>query len=115
VKIRRLLVPLTCGYGDLKYYKERKASFYDVQYTLRRWIWVWDWGRVESPTEFQFRSLERETGCDKNGTLRRTLIDVYNQAKKHDVPFADLVEQKIKVAIAETTAPTRSRKRGRGR
>jgi len=113
VKIRRLLVPLTCGYGDLKYYKERKASFYDVQYTLRRWIWVWYWGRVESPTEFQFRSLERETGCDKNNTLRRTLIDVYNQAKKHDVPFADLVEQKIKIAMQETTAPTRSRKRGR--
>jgi hypothetical protein len=115
VKIRRLAVPLTCGFGDLRYYKDLKESRFDVQWRIRRWIWVWDWGRLESPTEFQFRSLERETGCDKNNTLRRTLIDIYDQSRKHGVPYADLVEQKVKIAMQETTAPTRSRKRGRRR
>ena len=26
-------------------------------------IWAWEWGRAESPTEFQFRGIERRTQC----------------------------------------------------
>lgn len=116
VKIRRLYVPLTCGFGERKFHKDRKGYRYEVERTLRKPVWVWDWGRVESPTEFQFRSLERETGCDKNNLLRRTLADIYDQARKNDVPYADLVEEKIKIAMRETTAPvTRGKRRGRGR
>jgi TPR repeat protein len=117
VKIRRLAVTLTCGSGKLVKDKETNQYRYEVQSDMVRPIWVWDWGRRESPTEFQFRSLERETNCDKNALLRRTLSDVYDQAKKNDVPFADLVEQKIKIAKGEESAPvTRGgRRHGRGR
>ena len=54
---------------------------------------------MELPTEFQFRSHERDTVCSKNALLRRTLADIFDQAKKNDVPYADLVEQKIKTAM----------------
>jgi hypothetical protein len=113
VKIRRLYVNLTCGFGDRIYFKKQKEYRYEVERTLRKAVWVWDWGRVESPTEFQFRNLERDTGCDKNNLLRRTLIDIYDQAKKHDVPYADLVEQKVKIAMGEVSAPSTGRKRGK--
>jgi len=83
---------------------------------VKRAIWVWDWGRKESPTEFQFRSHERETGCSKNSLLRRTLSDVFDQAKKNDVPYADLAEQKIKTAMgASLETATRGGKRRGGR
>ena len=66
VKIRRLSVPLSCG------------GYWEIY----RPLWVWDWGRAEAPTEPQFRNLERKTGCTNNETLRGTLIDVFEQAKK---------------------------------
>ena len=57
---------------------------------------MWDWGRAELPTEFQFRNLERaENSCTDNDLLRRTLIDIFEQAKKSKVPYADLVDQKV--------------------
>jgi TPR repeat protein len=84
VKIRRLEIPIGCGGG----------------WSIRKKIWVWDWGRTESPTEPQFRNLERETGCSDNDVMRATLIDVFQQAKKNKVPFADLVDQRIKTAKA---------------
>jgi len=85
-------------------------------WAVKRPIWVWDWGRAESPTEFQFRSLERDTNCSKNSILRRTLVDIYDQAKRNDVPFADMVEQKIKVAMGAAAEPTtRGKRRGRRR
>jgi len=116
VKIRRLYVTLTCGFGDRVFDKKKKEYHYQVERPLRKPVWVWDWGRVESPTEFQFRSLERDTGCDKNSLLRRTLIDIYNQARKNDVPFADLVEQKVKIAMGDLSAPAKEgRRRGRRR
>ena len=81
VKVRRLEVELDC------YAWKQTAD-----------IWVWDWGRSESPTAVQFRNLERETSCSNNDKLRRTLVDVFEQAKKNKVPFADLIAQKIKTA-----------------
>lgn len=94
VKIRRLDVTIRCG-------------------SYERWppekVWVWDWGRTESPTESQFRNIERNTNCSDNEVLRRTLIEVFEQAKKSKVPFADLIEQRIKTAksFVETKRPRR--------
>jgi TPR repeat protein len=84
VKIRRINVPLQC------------AGFTDTKP-----IWIWDWGRDESPTEPQIRSIERdEHGCTIDATLRGTLIASYQTAKKSNVPFADLIEQQIIAAAA---------------
>jgi len=90
VKVRRLVVPLFCGSVGTDGYGWR----------LWRFIWVWDWGRTESPTEAQFRNLERTTNCTNNQLLRKTLIDVFEQSKKSNVAYADLIEQKIKTADA---------------
>jgi TPR repeat protein len=88
VKIRQLDVPLGgCNYP----YKKR--------------VWVWDWGRAESPTEPQFRSLERETYCYDNDVLRRTLSASFDAARKAKVPFADLINQQIIAAQAQENAP----------
>jgi hypothetical protein len=119
VKIRRLTVDLICGFGKRVYDKQSKDYTYEYTWRpVKRPIWVWDWGRAESPTEFQFRSHERETGCSKNDVLRRTLADIYDQAKKNEVPYADLVEQKIKTAMggsveSPVTRGERERKRRR--
>jgi hypothetical protein len=82
VEVRKLEVPLGCN------------GYYSRHGTL----WVWDWGRKESPTEPQFRSIERQTGCYDNETLRRTLIASFLVARKTKVPFADLIYQQIKEA-----------------
>lgn len=93
VKIRRLEVDVDCW-----------------AWKLSREIWVWDWGRSESPTAVQFRNIERDTGCSNNDLLRRTLTDIFEQAKKNKVPFADLIEQKIKTAkIASEESKKRKR------
>jgi TPR repeat protein len=97
VKVRRLAVPLFCGTSGADGYV----------WWLSRSIWVWDWGRTESPTEAQFRNLERTTSCTNNQVLRKTLIDVFEQSKKSKLPFADLIEQKVKTADA-TPAPGES-------
>lgn len=90
VNIRRLDVPMLCGlYVNLK----TNRLFFGEP--IRRYsIWVWDWGRAESPTELQIRNIERVTGCH-NPDLRATLADVYGQAKKSKVAFADLLYQEI--------------------
>jgi hypothetical protein len=107
VKVRRLLVPLRCGSGG--------PSGFD--WVLWRYLWVWDWGRSESPTESQFRNLERTTGCTNNELLRNTLVDVFEQSKKSRVAFADLIDQKIKTALAQRQdpEPTKRSSRRRGR
>ncbi|MFO1148278.1 MAG: DUF2610 domain-containing protein [Alsobacter sp.] len=95
VKVRRLSVPLGCG-----------------GYQTYRFIWVWDWGRLESPTEAQFRSLERETRCSDNALLRETLVASFLTARKNSVPFADLIDQQIRSAKATTVSvETRKKKR----
>lgn len=92
VKIRRLEVHLGCG-GS----------------TDNRYVWVWDWDRLESPTEPQFRSLERETSCYNNDVLRRTLSASYDAAKKAKVPFADLINQQIIAAQAQQNSQSTRR------
>ena len=87
VKIRQLEVPLG-----------------GCNYPYKKPVWVWDWGRAESPTEPQFRSLERETRCYDNDVLRRTLSATFEAARKDKVPFADLINQQILAAQAETNA-----------
>jgi TPR repeat protein/uncharacterized caspase-like protein len=84
VRVRRLDVQLSCS-GTSSWPKP---------------VWVWDWGRSESPTEPQFRSLERQTRCYDNEVLRRTLIASFQLARKDQVPFADLIAQQIKAAQA---------------
>ncbi len=73
VEIRRLNVPITCSVP---------SGRSEISWTIRKWVWVWDWGRSESPTEPQIRNIERETGCNDNNDLRKTLIDVYQQAEE---------------------------------
>ena len=92
VAIRRLYVPITCRI------RRSGNGRNDVRWTNREWLWVWDWGRAESPTEPQMRNIERTSGCSDNADLRATLVDVYQQAKKNKVSFADLIDQKIKTA-----------------
>ena len=78
VKVRDYFVPLFCG-----------------TYPVYRHVWVWDWGRIEPPTEPQFRSLEREVGCYDNRILRGTLTASFAAANREKVAFPDLVAQQI--------------------
>jgi TPR repeat protein len=105
VKVRRLQVKLTCfryRTGRNEYARQTARPYY---------FWVWDWGRVESPTEPQFRNLEYSTGCSDNKDLRDTLSASFQLSQKSKVAFADLIDQQIKVAAgAETTEPRRRRR-----
>jgi TPR repeat protein/uncharacterized protein (UPF0335 family) len=107
VAIRRLYVPVTCSF------KRSGSGRSAVSWTDRYWLWVWDWGRPEAPTEPQMRNIERTSGCSDNADLRATLIDVYQQAKKNNVRFADLIDQKIKTAqgLSEPAQKTKSKQR----
>jgi len=96
VKVRRLAVPL------------RSAGYVCRS---RQNIWVWDWGRLESPTEPQFRSLERTTGCKDNKELRDTLSASFATARKNEVPFADLIEQQIRSAVSAAETQSNRRKK----
>jgi len=78
---------------------------------FRERVWVWDWGRSESPTEPQFRSLEREWGCADNDILRRTLSAAFDAARKAKVPFADLILQQIAAAQAQQNSQSQTRPR----
>ena len=86
VKARRLEVPIRCD------------AF--PNYSYKAQIWVWDWGRNESPTDAQFRNIERDNGCSSQ-ELRGTMIGVFAEARKNKVPFADLLDQRIKTAKAD--------------
>ena len=92
VKTRMLSVPL-CG-------SDRRLET----------IWVWDWVRSESPTEPQFRSLVYKTGCDDEN-LRRTLLAVFEEARKEKVPFADLIYRQILAAKAQEDSQSTGRPR----
>lgn len=117
VKIRRLNVQLSCGFSGRTYDRARRQWVGENERTRRDYIWAWDWGRAESPTEFQFRSIERRTQCTNNDVLRRTMIDIFEQSKKSKVSFADLVDQKIRTAqgqsVENATKPERKRCRRR--
>jgi TPR repeat protein/uncharacterized protein (UPF0335 family) len=107
VAIRRLYVPITCRL------RRPGNGRSDISWTTPEWLWVWDWGRPESPTEPQMRNIERTTDCSDNGDLRNTLVDVFQQAKKNNVSFADLIDQKIKTAqgLSEPTNKGKQSKR----
>jgi TPR repeat protein/uncharacterized protein (UPF0335 family) len=101
MKVRGFKVPIFCEPTETWYLPEQ--------------IWVWDWGRSESPTELQIRYLERTTGCPYNVDLRATLIDVYSQARKNKVAFADLLSQRMQTleGQAEPQAQQGDRRRRR--
>jgi len=95
VKVRSFYMPLYCS-------DPKKTP--GGPRMRRSTVWIWDWGRSESPTEPQFRSLERDTRCTYNNTLRQTLSLAFNASKKNKVPYADLVEQQVRAAQAKTAA-----------
>jgi len=115
VKIRRLYVQLSCGFLSQRYDRSRRQWVGENERTRHAYIWAWDWGRGESPTEFQFRSVERETGCTNNDVLRRTMIDIFEQSKKSQVSFADLVDQKVRTAQGQSVENNPKPERGRCR
>jgi TPR repeat protein len=103
VKIRRLRVALFCD-PDYEWYVDNYH------------VWFWDWGRSESPTEFQIRDLERKSKCHYNDAMRRTFIDIYKQSKKSNVAFADLLFQEVQTAVGDPHAQKGDRAgRRRGR
>jgi hypothetical protein len=57
------------------------------------------------------RNIERTNGCSDNADLRNTLVDVFQQAKKNKVSFADLIDQKIKTAQGLAEPAGKSKKR----
>lgn len=94
VKARRLSTQLICyRYGTTVWKTNRTYDF-----------WVWDWGRDESPTEPQLRSLEYQSGCGDNQDLRNTLSASYLLSKKNNVAFADLIIEQIKTAMTASEA-----------
>jgi TPR repeat protein len=107
IAIRRLMVPINCT-------PEQILPNNSLGWDIQRFVWVWDWGRNESPTELQIRAIERETGCLYNDSLRGTLNDIYQQAKKAKVAFADLIEQKVKTVLGQLP-PRRSEENERFR
>jgi uncharacterized protein len=86
VKARRIDVPIRCDAFE--------------RYAFKAQVWVWDWGRNESPTEAQFRNIERDNSCSDH-ELRATMIGVFVEARKNNVSFADLLDQRIKTAKTE--------------
>ncbi len=103
VKVRRLSTPLVCYI-----YKDRGRE-QQLTSSLRYFVWVWDWGRDESPTEPQLRRLEHITRCGFNQDLRGTLSASFHQAQKNKVAFADLIDEQIKAASTQTDRSNRRR------
>lgn len=101
MKVRGFKVPIFCEPSETWYFP--------------RQIWVWDWGRSEAPTELQIRFLERLTRCPYNRDLRATLLDVYAQAKKSKVAFADLLAQRMQTLEGQAQPPQSDREHRRRR
>jgi TPR repeat protein len=102
VKVRRLETPLVCAvYKDGR--RERQ-----ILSAVRYPVWVWDWGREESPSEPQLRMLEYRTNCGYNQDLRGTLSASFRLAQKNKVAFADLIDQQIKAAAQSESSNARS-------
>jgi uncharacterized protein len=101
IKVRGFKMPIFCESSEKWFFPEE--------------VWVWDWGRSEAPTEFQIRYFERLRDCPYNVNLRATLIDVYSQAKKSKVAFADLLTQRIQTLEGQAKAQSQSDDSGRRR
>jgi TPR repeat protein len=111
VNIRRLSVTINCGLRDPKTQKYLPGFYWTLP---PQSIWVWDWGRTESPTEMQFRNIERKNRfCTGNELLRSTLTDIFEQSKKSKVAFADLIYERISVLQGLADAPDRDDGNGR--
>jgi TPR repeat protein/uncharacterized protein (UPF0335 family) len=110
VSIRRLNVPMLCQL----YINTKTRQLLFGPPTRHFWIWVWDWGRSEAPTDLQIRDIERREDCH-NQDLRATLEDVYAQAKKSKVAFADLLYQKIQTIQGQIQPQDREGDRSGGR
>jgi TPR repeat protein len=93
VNIRRLSPEIRCEFPESK---TRNVIYWG---TIKPNIWVWDWGRVESPTDLQIREIARKTPfCFYNlDKWRGTLADIFEQSKKSKVAFADLTNERISV------------------
>lgn len=102
VKVRRLATKLTCYI-----LKDKKGVETPFPTNWSYDIWVWDWGRDEAPTEPQMRRLEHWTNCMYNQDLRGTLVASFRQAQKSHIPFADLIDEQIR--IASGAAPRKRR------
>jgi uncharacterized protein len=103
VKVRRLAAPLVC------YINKDRGREQKITSSSRYFIWVWDWGRDESPTETQLRRIEHITGCGFNQDLRGTLSASFRQAQKNKVAFADLIDEQIKAATNQADRSSRRR------
>jgi hypothetical protein len=90
VKVRQISVPIYCALA-----LDSASHVLTPSRPIWRTVAVWDWGRVEAPTEIQIRYIERQTGCPHNANLRATLINAYQQARKNKIAFADLLYQRI--------------------
>jgi TPR repeat protein len=96
VKVRSLKVLMKCGRFD----DERVG--YTVDY-----IWVWDWGREESPTEMQFRNYESKPPfcAPREKATRATLNSMWklvHDDKDNRFAFADLVASQADAASQPT-------------
>jgi TPR repeat protein len=103
VKVRRLAAPLVC------FIRKDRGREQQLVSPVRYFVWVWDWGRDESPTETQLRRLEHITRCGFNQDLRGTLSASFHQAQKNKVAFADLIDEQIKAASNQTDRSNRRR------
>jgi hypothetical protein len=56
----------------------------------------------------QFRSIERENGCSSQ-ELRATLAAVFEEARKNNVAFADLLDQRVQTAKRDVRQEKRRR------
>jgi TPR repeat protein len=106
VKVRSLKVWMSCG-GRL-----------DAKY-----LWIWDWGREEPPTEQQFRYYETQSpacipymdmvGRDgRRASTRDTLKALWDAVRKDKtVSFPDIVAAQAEAAAVEQTQGGQQRRR----
>ncbi len=107
VKVRSLKVWMSCG-GR----------------TEAKYLWIWDWGREEPPTEQQFRYYEQQTppcvpymdgvaGRDgRRASTRDTLKALWDAVRKDKtVSFPDIVAAQAEAAAVEETQGGQQRRR----
>jgi hypothetical protein len=110
VNIRRLAPEIDCGLRD------SRTKKFIIKWTISPSIWIWDWGRKESPTGLQIREILRKNPlCFYNlDRWRATLDDIFDQSNKSKLAFADLTNERISV-LNGGEPPIRQPNRGRYR
>jgi TPR repeat protein len=61
-------------------------------------IYIWDWGRKESPTEMQFDWLSKARRCEPKPEARKGLKDIYDIAQQRRTSYKELLVE----ALSET-------------